>query len=125
MLASMSILEFLPDNPACICGASLSGFKRYAPDTSIPPVMSQRLPVMLGHSPNITGSISGRWGCLIDGSPTASGALITQNKASGMIESSGQTRMNFSFDASLSSALYGASRTVQTDSMFAVPCIKT
>ena len=76
-------------------------------------------------SPNITGAISGKYGGLIDSSTVSSGALLHENVANAQIEASGQKRMNFSFDASRSSALYGTSGTIQPPALLGLACIKT
>ena len=61
---------------------------------------------------------------MIDASTVSSGALTHVDVEQADIESSGQRRMNFSFDASRSSALYGVSETIQPLSIQLLSCIK-
>ena len=84
------------------------------------------LPVMFG--PNITGAIASTNALGVgNGDPSQSGALsmvYVDQWWSGFGEAAGKYLRSISFDASGSSATYGASATVQPKSLRALACIK-
>lgn len=78
--------------------------------------------MMFGDSPNITGEIKGMG--LINSDKTPSGAFYKGELVNWNIEGKSANSYAIAFDASLSSATYGASATVQPNSLLLMPCIK-
>ena len=73
--------------------------------------------------PNITGYItevnSGTYG-----TPTGNGALYVSNRTSGSYGQGDEAKFRLNIDASRSSAIYGASDTVQPPALSLIPQIK-
>ena len=79
------------------------------------------LPLMLGARPNITGSTAGA-----GLSPDAGSEGCIQTVTGRLTYSDGRySQKSLSIDASMSSAIYNSTGTVQPDSVLLLPCIKS
>ena len=87
------------------------------------------VPVMFGDSPNITGAIASTNALGVgNGDPSQSGALsmvYVDQRWAGFADAAGKYLRSISFDASGSSATYGASATVQPSALRVLACIKS